>query len=63
MIPPNRIKNTYKKIARRFIIVVIPATTQALVPGPVIKNASIDPLLAPADISDLISGIEVSPLI
>lgn len=44
------------------MIVAIPAITHALVPGPVIMNASIAPPLAPPAINALMSGIEDSVL-
>lgn len=43
------------------MIVPMPAITPALVPGPVIMNASIAPPLAPPSINDLIRGIEEAP--
>lgn len=62
-IPPTNMKRMYRLRTRFFINVAIPAITRALVPCPVIMNASIAPPPAPPAINALMSGIEDSVLI
>lgn len=59
--PPDKRKKIYRLIARFFSMAEIPAITPALVPGPVIKNASIAPSPAPPFNNVWINGTADSP--
>lgn len=60
-IPPARMNPMYRRIIFFFMNTAIPAMTHALVAGPVIRKAIIEPPLAPPSNSDLISGTADSP--